>query len=673
MFLPYTIILPGFSPLMQKKDQEYSSNLNRSNYKFLSSTNLLYRENLPPEYRLPTLVSGYLPDLRGINTIDNEEQIPEVDFKNAVAKFEIQTSDCNQKGTDIESTRDCIRKTYSENELSNYDGEYGRRKSLSESKKLMLDWKPLSNQELSPRESLKKSCMREGIVDEYIPNFATFNLAKFGINENVIEDSDDELDVYDRKPLDVETNEILLSTESKAKPIEIETKNNFKRGSDSFMVSDESFKIAASPEREGDRLVLSSIPRNFSSLSFSYRRKMLVELLPDSLKNNSEYKSHITKIIRKNSTSASSFGSASSNILAPRRKAKRVEPDTNEIGSILLQSWRLGRVFDSGSFGIIRECININDMDDVKALKIVPLKHSLKCLQTFRSEIIMWSKIHHNCFVPLLDVKVTADYIFALMPLCDEGSLFDKVKFWETNRVQLADRFEDIISYLKDITDALKFLHENGIHHGDIKLENFLLEKNRARLCDFGMTNYDEAASRRLLENVDPKVEKELQESYLFLSNNNSSSDIASGVQSFDMMGSMSGVNDSTEFSSSTTILNPTDSDHKEHHFNIGSLPYASPELLQPCPFPVDCKADIWAFGILVYALLMLKLPFWHIYEPRLKLSIIEGNWQTTEWKSQLNENPQIQIANTLVTGCLRERNSRYSVAEISRLLSGNS
>ncbi|GAV28513.1 hypothetical protein PMKS-001984 [Pichia membranifaciens] len=654
---------------MQKKDQDYSSNLNQNNYQLLSSTNLLYRENLPPEYRLPTLVSGYLPDLRGINTIDNEEQIPDVDFKDALAKFDIQTCGCNEKSTDVESTGDFIRKTYSENELCNYDGEYGRRKSLSESKNLILDWEPILNQELSQRAPSKKNCMRDGIVDEYIPNFATFNLAKFGISENVIEDSDDELETYDRKPLSVETDDVISSAEHQAKPIEIETKNNLKRASDSFIVSNESFKIAASPEREGDRQVLSSIPRNFSSLSFSYRRKMLNELLPDSLKNDSDYKNHISKIIRKNSISASSLGSASSNILAPRRKAKRVEPETNELGSIVLQSWRLGRVFESGSFGIIRECFNINDMDDVKALKIIPLKHSLKCLQTFRSEIIMWSKIHHDCIVPLLDVRITADYIFALMPLYDEGSLFDKVKFWETNQVPLADRFDDIISYLKDITEALKFLHENGIHHGDIKLENFLLEKNCVKLCDFGMTNYDEAASQRLLENVDPKVEKELQESYSAFSNNSSSSDIASAVQSFDMTGPMSGVNDPTEFSSSTTMLDPTDSDHKEHHFNIGSLPYASPELLQPCPIPVDCKADIWAFGILIYALVILKLPFWHIYEPRLKLSIIEGNWRTTEWSSQLKENPQLQLINTLVTGCLRERNSRYSVAEISTLL----
>ena len=654
---------------MQKKDQDYSSNLNQNNYKFLSSTNLLYRENLPPEYRLPTLVSGYLPDLRGINTIDNEEQIPEVDFKDALAKFDIQTCGCNEKSTDVEPTSDFIRKTYSETELSNYDGEYGRRKSLSESKNLILDWEPILNQELSQREPSTKNCMRDGIVDEYIPNFATFNLAKFGISENVIEDSDDELETYDRKPLGVETDEVVLSAESQAKPIEIETKNNLKRASDSFIVSNESFKIAASPEREGDRQVLSSIPRNFSSLSFSYRRKMLNELLPDSLKNDSDYKNHISKIIRKNSISTSSLGSASSNILAPRRRAKRVEPETNELGSIVLQNWRLGRVFENGSFGIIRECFNINDMDDVKALKIIPLEHSLKCLQTFRSEIIMWSKIHHDCIVPLLDVRITADYIFALMPLYDEGSLFDKVKFWETNQVPLADRFDDIIFYLKDITEALKFLHENGIHHGDIKLENFLLEKNCVRLCDFGMTNYDEAASQRLLENVDPKVEKELQESYSALSNNSSSSDIASAVQSFGITGPMSGVNDSAEFSSSTTILDPTDSDHKEHHFNIGSLPYVSPELLQPCPIPVDCKADIWAFGILIYALVILKLPFWHIYEPRLKLSIIEGNWRTTEWKSQLKENPQLQLINTLVTGCLRERNSRYSVAEISTLL----
>lgn len=665
-FLKFSLVL-----LMQKKDQNDSPNL-RSNYKFLSSTNLLYREDLPPEYRLPTLVSGYLPDLRRINTIDNEEQIPEVDFKDALAKFDIQTCGCDDDNTADETVRDRLRKTYSENELSKYDFEYGRRKSLSQQNNLVLDWQPIYNQELTKRAPSKRDTLLDGVFDEYIPNFAAFNLAKFGVDETVIDESDDELEIRSRKRIDIGVDEGVVSTENKAKPIEIETKYDLQRSGDSFVVSDESFKIAASPEREGDRQILSSIPRNFSSLSFSYRRKMLNDILPDSLKNNPDYKNHISKIIRKNSISASSLSSHSSNIFAPRRKAKRVEPNTNELGSLLLQNWKLGRVFNSGSFGIIRECFNINDLDNIKAVKIIPIKHSLKCLETSKSEIVMWSKLHHDYVVPLLDLKITVDYIFLLMPFYDEGSLFDKVKCWETNKVALADRFETIISYIKDITKAITFLHSNGIHHGDIKLENFLLEKNSPRLCDFGMTNYDKDSLDKLMENVDPKVVKELEEVYSAFSDELPSNDLESAVQSFDMSGPMSGVNESTEFSSATTILNSGGSDHKEHHMNIGSLPYASPELLQPCPVPIDCKADMWAFGILMHALVILKLPFWHIYEPRLKLSIIEGNWETTEWKSQLEENTQLQVVHTLVTGCLKERSSRYSILDVTKLLDEN-
>ncbi|OXT14564.1 hypothetical protein B9K06_25770, partial [Bacillus sp. OG2] len=159
-----------------------------------------------------------------------------------------------------------------------------------------------------------------------------------------------------------------------------------------------------------------------------------------------------------------------SNIFALKRKPKQIDPDTNEMGSILLNKWRLGRIFNNGGFGIIRECFNVDDVDDIKAVKVIPIKHSLTCLQNFQSEIIMWSKLKNQYVVPLYDVKITCDYIFLFMPLYDEGSLFDRVKFWESNKIELVERYDTIISYLKCITKALTFLHENSIHHGDIKL-----------------------------------------------------------------------------------------------------------------------------------------------------------------------------------------------------------
>jgi serine/threonine protein kinase len=657
----------------------------QKNYNFLSSTNLLYREQLPPEYSLPTLIPGYSPDLRGINTIDNEEQIPDVDFKEVLSKFEINKDEISNDSQENFAIKDeKLRKTYSENEMSKYDWQSGRRKSVYASEKnLIYDWEPDYNHESSKREYLEKEKICDGIADEYIPNFVCFDLDKFGIEDNVVSDDfdkDEEL-LHRKRSLVSEDSSISIP---KSRPIEIKPNKNKKNlnandeikveKGDFFTVSNESFKIADSPEREGDRLILSSLPKGFQSLSFSYRRQMLTDLLPDYLKNDSDYKNHITKILRKNSASTSTLSSISPMFRCGAKRQRGPDPNSNELGSILLHKWKLGRVINNGSFGIIRECFNVDDAEEVKAVKIISIKKNLKNLRKCQSEIFMWSKLQHETIISLLDLKITANHIFLLMPLYDEGSLFDRVKYWESKDIKIHERFDCVMSYIRTILDSLLFLHHKGIHHGDIKLENFLLEKNVPKLCDFGMTNFDLDAYNNLPapKEINEKINNELKFAISLLSPTKHAVKSLESPTSM-VLGPMSSVDEKPKSCSKSVDTMPrsqiedihnNEVEH-EHEINIGSLPYAAPELLQPSPVSVDRQTDIWAFGVLLYSLVVLKLPFWHIYEPRLKLKIIEGDWESDEWKNKLVELPKLQTVNKLIKGCLVDRRKRFIVDDL--------
>lgn len=643
---------------------------NANHYSFLSSTNHIFKDQLPPECRLPTLIGTDIPDLRVVNTIDNEEQIPDLDFKKALQKFDVNIeTDDNDNMMPRKH-----RRTYSENETSKYDLEFGRRKSLGKSLIENLNsFHPPQNKNIS------RNNKPDGIFDEYIPNFNRFNFSKFGIDENAVIDSEDEeIDPLEKKYAQEsattgDDTDSILSIHQ-AKPIAIEGAKP-KRSTENFEVSNNSFTVAGSPERNGDRQILSSVPKHFVSLSFTDRKQLLNDILPDRLKNDSNYKNHIIKLIRKNSISFSSPSSASSSILFNSfiEKPKQPEADCNEFGSILQEAWKLGRVFNNGAFGIIRECFNIDDANEVRAVKIISIRKSRSCLKNFKSEIIMWSKLKHKYIVPLIDVKITIDNIFLIMPLYNEGSLFDKVKHWENNNVSLDRRCNIILEYVQIITESIKYLHDNGIYHGDIKLENFLLDKNVPLLCDFGMCNYDTGELDNKLfesEKMAEKIQSELTNvsSSLSLKSAKTSS---LGLNCNSTKSTTNVANTDTETDLENDSDDIMDIKHhldKQHDANIGSLAYAAPELLQPCPTKVDRKCDVWALGVLIYTLIALKLPFWHIYEPRLKLMILEGNWKTEEWGKIIQTNENLKLLASIIDGCLVEKNFRFSIDDVKNV-----
>ncbi|GMM32425.1 protein kinase [Martiniozyma asiatica (nom. inval.)] len=411
-----------------------------------------------------------------------------------------------------------------------------------------------------------------GLCDEYVPQLSSFNLAKFGIDENAIE-SDEETAISETQPIPI------------AIPI-LQDKNE--ANIENFRVTDEIFSIAGSPEREGDREFLSSIPKSFQSLSFSERRKWLNDVLPISLQRNASYKNHLTKIIRRNSSASvsSSFNSKSFSI------SSVIEPNINESGSVVgTNGWTLGKVINKGAFGIIRECYSANLGNSIKkAMKVIP-REGISAQSTFaiQQELLIW---HHastqinsdNYILPLEDVTVTDKFVFCVMPLAN-GSLFDTVRFWDATNMPLNKRIEGIRKYSAQSAKALKWLHSISIVHADVKLENFVLvgELSKGlsvRLCDFGMARFM------------PQNENTIVDDAITRSIRSMKPDVITAEV-------------------------------------IGSLPYAHPSLLED--FEPTPLTDIYALGVMIYALVMLKLPFYHSNHIHLCKLILEGDWKS-DW-----------------------------------------
>lgn len=579
---------------------------------------------------LPTLILGWGSHHRDVNTQDNEQRVPDIAWADFPRRFG-------------------LRRTFSANEIDYFDENSGKRSPFSRSSSSLH----LKILEGAKRErELKRPERLLGISDEYVPGLMEFNPMKFGV----------------LPPLAAVEMEHAGSKHAIAQPIAIEAPKAPQNG---ILVTDEMFSIARSPERDADRIVLSSLPKQFQSLSFSERKRILSEIIPSSLRDDPSYKDHLSKIIRRNTSNATSPNVSRRGSVISRKSSLAkiaVEPDVNQMGSTVLSEWVLGKVVNRGAFGVIRECKHCEATGDVRCFKLVHIKRSVPYLQRLRRELVTWAHLTEmdaqegtKCVVPLQDFKITKDYVFMQMPLCNEGSLFDKVKVWESSRVTLRSRIKLVMRYICAAARAIAFIHRHGLYHGDIKLENFILVDDVPLVCDFGMADFiDKADEFGANSELLSKIHNQCQTIVGELSLARSTFGQTGSAPNFSSMRMGSPFKQLAMAGSSNRLAEL--SEPKLPDELIGSLPYASPELLQPAPKGIDTPCDVWAFGVMCYVLVTFKLPFLHTFEPRMKLSIMEGHWRTEEWDQAIGsvdtgseiQRDMARAIDVVVTGCLQ-------------------
>jgi len=170
--------------------------------------------------------------------------------------------------------------------------------------------------------------------------------------------------------------------------------------------------------------------------------------------------------------------------------------------------WDIKEKLGQGSFGTVRKCIRKKD-GLVAAVKIIRKrdlnKKELKTLD--REAEILTKATHPNC-VLLYDIFDTKHHLYLVMEICEGGELFDAI--CENNFTE-----KDAAKVVKQITEALIYLHEKGIVHRDLKPENLLYatkDRKNIKLMDFGLAkaldNDDEALETRCgtLHYVAPEV-----------------------------------------------------------------------------------------------------------------------------------------------------------------------
>lgn len=98
-------------------------------------------------------------------------------------------------------------------------------------------------------------------------------------------------------------------------------------------------------------------------------------------------------------------------------------------------------------------------------------------------EIHHHRRLHHPHVCKLYEVIATESHIWLVTELCSGGELFDYL----AEKGRLSE--EESKTIFGQLCLAVAYIHEKGVVHRDLKLENVLLdERIRVKLGDFGFT-----------------------------------------------------------------------------------------------------------------------------------------------------------------------------------------
>lgn len=314
------------------------------------------------------------------------------------------------------------------------------------------------------------------------------------------------------------------------------------------------------------------------------------------------------------------------------------EPKADDEGQAigLNNEYIIGRTINQGGFGVIKEVHTIaaNGESLVRAVKIVRKTiadtsepDNEKAQQELEHEVSVWRHLEHRHILRLHAVYDTDFATFCVMDLNVGGTLFDIVRQARATAADNAGRkgLEPKLakSYAYQLACALRYLHEDiRVCHRDVKLENCLIDMStphaptqggNLRLCDFGLADFlhsDSTADDDAIAMPPPAIE----------------------------------------------TTHPTTSSV------IGTLEYASPKGLSVNRKLFETAGDVWAFGVIVYALCTGELPFRHPMPSKTVELIMQAEWDHWALKGAAAGS---DAALELVQGCLeKEIDMRLTIGE---------
>lgn len=384
-------------------------------------------------------------------------------------------------------------------------------------------------------------------------------------------------------------------------------------------------------------MMISPLSRNSSARSMRMSRPTRIPN-PQSRRSSRRSTSAHTSV-----SPAHAFLSSWSVNAAASEPAPEPQPDDEGQAIGLNNEYIIGRTIGHGGFGVVKEVHTIDAAggNTIRAVKIVrkniPGRNDLendKAQQELEHEVSIWRHLKHRHILDLHAVYDTDFATFCVMDLNVGGTLFDIVR---TSRASASDNdgrkgLEPKIakSYAYQLACALRYLHEDiRVCHRDVKLENCLVdmsgpnaekEGGNLRLCDFGLADFLHSETG---DDAGPEL-------------------IGRRFQQREQ---------ATQYPTTSSV--------------IGTLEYASPKGLSSNRKLFETAGDVWAFGVIVYALCTGELPFRHPMPSKTVEMILQADWDETALANAAAGGSDVK---ELVQGCFeKDIDLRLTIGEALR------
>ena len=192
---------------------------------------------------------------------------------------------------------------------------------------------------------------------------------------------------------------------------------------------------------------------------------------------------------------------------SPGRKVKGARPNPRPVAEL----YHFGQTIGRGGFAEVRRATHkVHGTDH--AMKIIKLPKTGQ--RAFREEIFyeigLLANMDSPYIVKLHEFFVESDRIIMVTELLEGGDLFDAVVACGHYDERMAKRI------FRRILLGVRYLHEVGVTHCDLKLENLLLESetdlDSVKICDLGLAKKASARSRYLPSGTPEYISPEVLE-----------------------------------------------------------------------------------------------------------------------------------------------------------------